>query len=314
MAADWCWARSDRVTPEEIGRIIAAHGVTTAWLTAALFHLIVTEHLDVIRPLRQLLAGGDSLSLAHTRRVCQELPHLKLINGYGPTENTTFTCCHPITTRKSGARHGANRQGHRQHARLHLDANRKPVPPGVTGELYAAGDGVALGYLNSPELNRGEIHRAQTIETAPGTFRTERLYRTGDLARFRSAGADGTIEFLGRGDTQVKIRGYRIELSEIENALERSPLVRAAVVAVRTDWVSAYDAPGDKRLAAYVIPAIAGHEENLPGVSAAITKVSSGAVTGLYAAGCDHAAGKLPPHHQRQGGSPRVTRASSRAA
>jgi amino acid adenylation domain-containing protein len=252
----------DRVTPEEIGSLISTNGVTTAWLTAALFHLIVTEHLDVIRPLRQLLAGGDTLSVAHTRRVCQELPHLKLINGYGPTENTTFTCCHPITLQS--LEDGTVPIGKPiANTRVYiLDANRKPVPPGVTGELYAAGDGLALGYLNSPELT-AEKFLDHTFEITPGSFRKERLYRTGDLARYRSNRADGTIEFMGRGDTQVKIRGYRIELSEIENALERSPLVRAAVVVVRTDWVSAYDAPGDKRLAAYVVPAVPGEASAL---------------------------------------------------
>ena len=249
---------TDRVTPEEIGRLIRVHGVTTTWLTAALFHLIVTEHLDVIRPLRQLLAGGDVLSVTHTRRVCQELPHLKLINGYGPTENTTFTCCHPITL--DSLEEGTVPIGKPiANTRVYiLDANRKPVPHGVVGELYAAGDGLALGYLNSPELT-AEKFLEHTLETG----RKERLYRTGDLARYRSNKADGTIEFLGRGDTQVKIRGYRIELSEIENALERSPLVRSVVVAVRTDWVSAYDAPGDKRLAAYVIPAMDGETSTL---------------------------------------------------
>ena len=240
---------TDRVTPEEIGRLIKAHKVTTAWLTAALFHLVVTEHLEIIRPLRQLLAGGDVLSLAHTRRVCEELPHLKLINGYGPTENTTFTCCHPITLESLAF--GTVPIGKPiANTRVYiLDADKQPVPPGVTGDLYAAGEGVALGYLNSPELT-AEKFVNYTFETG----RKERLYRTGDLARWRSHKADGTVEFLGRSDTQVKIRGYRIELSEIENALERSPLVRAAVVAVRTDWVSEFDAPGDKRLAAYVIP------------------------------------------------------------
>jgi amino acid adenylation domain-containing protein len=254
---------ADRITPEEIGRLISSYGVTTVWLTAALFHLIVTEHIDVIRPLRQLLAGGDVLSVAHTRRVCEELPHIKLINGYGPTENTTFTCCHHITVESLAG--GTVPIGKPiANTRVYiLDANRKPVPPGVTGDLYAAGDGLALGYLNSPELT-AEKFIEHTLETGRGNTRTERLYRTGDLARYRSTGssgadgADGVIEFLGRSDTQVKIRGYRIELSEIENALERSPLVRAAVVAVRTDWVSASDAPGDKRLAAYIIPAVPG--------------------------------------------------------
>ena len=249
---------ADRITPEEIGRLISAYNVTTIWLTAALFHLIVTEHLEILRPLRQLLAGGDVLSLAHTRKVCEELPHIRLINGYGPTENTTFTCCHTITLDSLAL--GTVPIGKPiANTRVYLlDANRKPVPPGVTGELYAAGDGLALGYLNAPELT-AEKFLEHTVETG----RTERLYRTGDLARFRSSNADGTIEFLGRGDTQVKIRGYRIELAEIENALERSPLVRAAVVAVRTDWVSAHDAPGDKRLAAYIIPAISGDPTTL---------------------------------------------------
>jgi amino acid adenylation domain-containing protein len=250
---------ADRITPEDIGSLISTHNVTTVWLTAALFHLIVTEHLEILRPLHQLLAGGDVLSLAHTRRVCEELPHIKLINGYGPTENTTFTCCQPVTLQSLAG--GTVPIGKPiANTRIYiLDANRKPVPPGVTGELYAAGDGLALGYLNSPELT-AEKFLDHTFETG----RTERLYRTGDLVRFRSIGssdtgtADGTVEFIGRSDTQVKIRGYRIELAEIENSLERSPLVRAAVLAVRTDWVSAFDAPGDKRLAAYVIPAIPG--------------------------------------------------------
>jgi amino acid adenylation domain-containing protein len=249
---------TDRVTPEEIGRLISTYGVTTVWLTAALFHLIVTEHLEVLRPLRQLLAGGDVLSVAHTRKVCEDMPHIKLINGYGPTENTTFTCCHHITVPSlAGGTVPIGKPIANTRVYL-LDVNRKPVPPGVTGELYAAGDGLALGYLNSPELT-AEKFLEHTFETG----RRERLYRTGDLARYRSENADGTVEFLGRGDTQVKIRGYRIELAEIENALERSPLVRAAVVAVRSDWVSAYDAPGDKRLAAYVIPAVPGDTATL---------------------------------------------------
>lgn len=235
-----------RVTPEEIGRLIRAHEVTALWLTAALFHLMVSEHMELLRPLKQLLAGGDVLSVTHVQRVLEGLPSLRLINGYGPTENTTFTCCHTITP--ESLRGGTVPIGRPiANTRVYLlDQMRKPVPPGVAGELYAAGDGLALGYLNAPELTAQKF-----IEHTLENGRAERLYRTGDLARFRP---DGTIEFLGRGDTQVKIRGYRIELAEIEHALEASPLVRAAVVSVRTDWVTAFDAPGDKRLAAYVIP------------------------------------------------------------
>ncbi len=239
-----------RLAPEEIGRLIASQGVTTLWLTAALFHMMVTEHLEALRPLKQLLAGGDVLSLNHVRRVVTALPALRLINGYGPTENTTFTCCHRITLESLAS--GTVPIGRPiANTRVYLlDAMKKPVPPGVSGELYAAGDGLALGYLNAPEQT-AEKFLEHTFENG----RTERLYRTGDLARYR---ADGTIEFLGRADTQVKIRGYRIELGEIEHALESSPWVRSAVAAVRTDWVTAQDAPGDKRLAAYVVPNRAG--------------------------------------------------------
>ncbi len=240
-----------RLSPEEIGRLIASQNVTTLWLTAALFHMMASEHLEALRPLKQLLAGGDVLSLNHVRRVVSALPDLRLINGYGPTENTTFTCCHRITLWTVWP----------QALCLSADPSpilastcstrmKKPVPPGVSGELYAAGDGLALGYLNAPEQT-AEKFLEHTFENG----RTERLYRTGDLARYR---ADGTVEFLGRTDTQVKIRGYRIELGEIEHALESSPWVRSAVAAVRTDWVTAQDSPGDKRLAAYVVPNAAG--------------------------------------------------------
>jgi len=248
-------ASGERVTPEEIGRQIAQHGITTMWLTAALFHLIVTEYIDILRPLNQLLAGGDSLSLTHVRRVCQELPHLTLINGYGPTENTTFTCCHPITLESTAQGNVPIGRPIANTRTYLLDAQRVPVPVGVAGELYVAGDGLSLGYLNTPELTEQKF---VTHTFTNGV--TERLYRTGDLARYRP---DGTVEFLGRIDTQVKIRGYRIELGEIEYALEQMPQVRSAVVAVRTDWVSPNDMPGDKRLVAYIIAAEAGDSASL---------------------------------------------------
>ena len=248
-------APAGRVTPEDIGGLIRRHDITTLWLTAALFHLIATTHLESLQPLRQLLAGGDVLSVTHVRRVLEELPHLRLINGYGPTENTTFTCCHTITL--DSLTSGTVPIGRPiSNTRIYIvDAAMQPVPVGVTGELFAAGDGVSRGYMNASELT-AEKFLSHTF--APGL--TERLYRTGDLARYRT---DGTVEFLGRADTQVKVRGYRIELAEIEYALERSPLVRAAVACVRTDWVTEHDAPGDKRLAAYVIPQSAGEAAGL---------------------------------------------------
>jgi amino acid adenylation domain-containing protein len=224
---------------QEIGDHIREHQVTTMWLAAGLFHLFVDQRLEALRPLRQLLAGGDSLSSTHVRKVLEDLPHLTLINGYGPTENTTFTCCHTM-------RHGdtipnsvsIGRPISNTFVYLLNDA-LQPVPFGEVGELCAGGDGVARGYLNSPELTAEKF--------ADDPFSSDlgaRLYRTGDLARWQP---DGTFEFLGRSDTQVKILGHRIELAEIETVLSQHPAVHQACVHAQTD------ALGNKRLVAYCV-------------------------------------------------------------
>ena len=228
--------RNPKPSPQEIGEIIQRHGITTLWLTAALFHLVVTEHLEAFAPLRQLLAGGDVLSVAHVRQVLTAYPHLRLINGYGPTEGTTFTCCHTIRLEDlTGDIVPIGRPIHNTRVYL-FDAGGQPVPLGAAGELYAAGDGLALGYLNAPELTAAKFVTLTLAEN-------ERLYRTGDLARYR---ADGLIEFLGRNDQQVKIRGFRIELGEIEARLLEDPAIEDAVVIAREDT------PGEKRLIAYL--------------------------------------------------------------
>jgi acyl-coenzyme A synthetase/AMP-(fatty) acid ligase len=233
-------------SPEEIGNAIRQYGITTMWLTAALFHLMVMDHLERLQPLRQLLAGGDVLSVAHVRKLLTASPHIRLINGYGPTENTTFTCCHTI--RLEDLERGSVPIGRPiANTRVYiLDPQGRPTPVGVAGELHAAGDGLALGYLHAPELTAAKF---VTLEL--GAAGNERLYKTGDLARFAN---DGTIEFLGRSDNQIKIRGFRVELGEIEAAAEQYPDVRAAVVCARPDWMSAEDIPGDKRVALYAIP------------------------------------------------------------
>ncbi len=224
---------------QEIGDHIREHKVTTMWLTAGLFHLFVDQRLQDLRPLRQLLAGGDSLSSSHVRKVLESLPNLTLINGYGPTENTTFTCCHSmrqgdaIPNSVSIGRPISNTFVYLLNHDLQL------VPFGEAGELCAGGDGVARGYLNAPELTAGKF-TADPFSTEPGA----RLYRTGDLARWQP---DGTLEFLGRGDTLVKILGHRIELGEIETVLSQHPAVRQACVNAPTD------AAGNKRLVAYYV-------------------------------------------------------------
>ncbi len=235
---------------EELGRFIESYRVTTLWLTAALFHQMVDGHLSRFKGVRQLLAGGDVISVRHVEKCLHELRNCRLINGYGPTENTTFTCCYPMPDPKqvghsvSIGRPIANTQVYV------LDVRGNPAPVGVPGELYIGGDGLARGYLNQPELTR-EKFVPNPFSDEPGA----RLYRTGDLVRYRS---DGTIEFLGRLDHQVKIRGFRVELGEIEAVLSQHPTVRETVVIIREEVM------GEKRLVAYVVPS----QEPAPSTSA----------------------------------------------
>ena len=214
---------------QEVGRVIRENSVTTLWLTAGLFHLMVDERLDDLRPIRQLLAGGDVLSARHVRQVLDNIPDGCLINGYGPTENTTFTCCHSM---RVGDRIPDSVPIGRpiSNTRVYiLDAARQPVLPGEPGELYAAGDGVARGYLNDPQ-GTAEKFLPDPFSAEPGA----RMYRTGDLARWR---ADGVIEFLGRLDNQVKILGHRIEPGEVETVLCSHAGVRQACVITNSDGV-----------------------------------------------------------------------------
>jgi amino acid adenylation domain-containing protein len=226
----------------EIGSAIQKNRISVLWLTAGLFHKMVDYELDSLSGVRQLLAGGDVLSAAHVRKALERLREVRLFNGYGPTENTTFTCCYPIT--HLSAEEGSVPIGRPISSTqcFILDPDFQPVPIGVRGELFVGGDGLAHGYLNDSELTAEKF--------VPNPFRPgSSLYRTGDFARYRS---DGNIEFLGRIDNQVKIRGYRIELGEIESVIECHPAASEAVVVARED------VPGDRRLIAYVAPATAG--------------------------------------------------------
>jgi len=232
-------APAERSSSETLGRLVADHCVNTLWLTAGLFHQMVAHHLEALRPIRWLLAGGDVLSPTHVRTALEGLPETTLINGYGPTENTTFTSCHVL---KLADTRGAVPIGRpiANTRLLILDRRLRPVPAGVKGIAAAAGPGLARCYFQRPALT------AESFVPDPVSV-GERLYLTGDLARHR---ADGTIEFLGRIDHQVKIRGFRIEPGEVEAALATLETVRTAAVMVRDD------APdGGKRLVAYVVPA-----------------------------------------------------------
>jgi amino acid adenylation domain-containing protein len=222
-----------------LGAAIRHHNVTTLWLTSGLFNLMVEQHIEDLSPLKQLLAGGDVLSAPHVQKALEILDDGAIINGYGPTESTTFACCYRMTKGyQAGATIPIGRAISHSTVCL-LDEKLRPVQSGMPGELCIGGDGLARGYLNHPELTRQKFI-PDPFSAEPGA----RLYRTGDLARFRP---DGEIEFLGRLDNQVKIRGHRIEPGEVEAALWQHPAVRQTVV------VPAAGSRGEKRLVAYVV-------------------------------------------------------------
>jgi aspartate racemase len=227
-----------RPSLQELGDVIEREGVTIAWFTSSLFNQMVEYEIDRLRRIRHVLAGGDVLSVPHVRRFFSAAASGTLTNGYGPTENTTFSCCH--TMRDAAGIEAAVPIGRPiSNTRVYvLDVHRRPQPIGVPGELYIGGDGLAQGYWNRPEQT------AAAFVPSPFEDRPEsRLYRTGDRVRYRG---DGTLEFLGRVDHQVKLHGYRVELEEIDAVLMRHPSVREAAVVLRED------VPGDKRLVAYV--------------------------------------------------------------
>ncbi|MBM0274427.1 non-ribosomal peptide synthetase [Micromonospora tarensis] len=223
-----------------VRQLVADHGITALWLTAALMHLLAEQDPSCFAGLRELWAGGDQLLPAVVRRVLESCPDLAVSNGYGPTETTTFATSYRMTVAES-VTHTVPIGRPLDNMRVYvLDDRLAPTPAGVLGELYIAGAGVARGYLGRAGLT------AQRFVADPFDPRAGRMYRTGDLVRWN---ADGQLEFAGRVDHQVKVRGLRIELGEIEAALTEHPDVTQATVLVREDE------PGRKQLVAYLVPA-----------------------------------------------------------
>ncbi|WP_224362170.1 non-ribosomal peptide synthetase [Hyalangium versicolor] len=221
----------------ELEDILLRHRVTTLHLTSGLFTQMVDSHLEGLRGLQQLLTGGDVVSAPHVRRVLDEL-RIPVTACYGPTENTLFSTCLRLThSSQLGSSVPIGTPLPNSQAYV-LDRFLQPLPVGVAGELFVSGEGLARGYLESPELT------AEKFLPNPFSSPGSRMYRTGDRARFRS---DGVLEFLGRGDHQVKIRGFRVELAEVEAALRSHSSVRDALV------LALGDASHSKRLIAYVV-------------------------------------------------------------
>jgi aspartate racemase len=220
--------------------VIKRHRVSVLWLTAGLFHAFADERPEAFRNIRQLLAGGDVLSPAHVRKALKAMDDGCVINGYGPTENTTFTCCYQVTRDTLLENHVLIGQPITRTLVRILDSDLQVTPAGEFGELFIGGDGLARGYLNRPELDLERF--------IPDPYSNEegaRLYRSGDLGRYTSS---GDIEFGGRIDSQIKLRGFRIEPGEIEVAATQCPGVsQATVVAVNSN-------SGDKSLFCFYVP------------------------------------------------------------
>ncbi|MCC8246269.1 non-ribosomal peptide synthetase [Saccharothrix luteola] len=223
-----------------LGRVVAEHRVTALWLTAGLFRLVAEEAPTCLAGVREVWTGGDVVPAAAVARVRAHCPELTVVDGYGPTETTTFAtrfALRPGEPDPEAMPIGLPMDNTRVHV---LDADLGLTPPGAVGELYVAGTGLARGYLGRAGLT------AERFVADPYGPPGDRMYRTGDLVRRLP---DGRLAFHGRADDQVKLRGFRIEPGEVEAVLARRPDVAHAVVAVRADH------RGERRLVAYVVPA-----------------------------------------------------------
>ncbi|MCG1018059.1 non-ribosomal peptide synthetase, partial [Mycetohabitans sp. B4] len=231
-------SRDTVLNPAAFAQTLREQRISILWLTVGLFNQLFIELGPVFPQLKALIVGGDALDASVVAQVLKGTPPQQLINGYGPTESTTFTTTYRINAIREDivsipiGRPIAN-------TRIYLlDRYGQPVPLGTVGELYIGGAGVARGYLNRPELTAERFVR-DPFASEPDA----RMYKTGDLARYLP---DGNLEFLGRNDHQVKIRGFRIELGEIEACLTQHAQVRDAVVLATGEGQ-------DKRLVAYVV-------------------------------------------------------------
>ncbi|MGW5861005.1 amino acid adenylation domain-containing protein [Streptomyces sp. NPDC055239] len=213
-------------------------GVTAVHLTAGSFRVLAEESPDCLVGLREVLTGGDVVPAASVARVREVCPDVSVRHMYGPTETTLCATWHVLEPGDEMGPALPIGSALPQRRTFVLDAFLQPVPPGMAGELYVAGAGLAQGYWNGQGLT---AERFVACPYAPG----QRMYRTGDLVRLSG---DGALVFVGRADAQVKIRGYRVELGEVEAALAAHSAVAQAVVVAREEG------PGERRLVGYVVP------------------------------------------------------------
>lgn len=224
-------------------RLIDQEQITGLHLTAGLFRVVADEAPQCLASVREVMTGGDVISPAAVQRVLQACPNTVVRAMYGSTESTLFATNSPMSAPyQPGSTVPVGRAMDSMRAYI-LDEDLRQVEPGVTGELYMAGIGVARGYVGRPDMT------AERFVADPFGGPGERMYRTGDLVRWTD---DGLVDFVGRADFQVKIRGFRVELAEVEAAIAKfAGLSHVAVVARELE-------PGDKRIAAYVVPDATG--------------------------------------------------------
>ena len=210
------------------------NNISTLWLTAPLFNQLCESDPYMFKNVKKLLTGGDVLSPKHINMVRKACPDLTIINGYGPTENTTFSCCFTIDKEYNNSipigKPISNSTAYV------VDSSGKLCPIGVPGELWVGGDGVSKGYLNNDELTQKSF-----IENP---FDTGIIYKTGDLVKWLP---DGNIEFIGRIDNQVKVRGFRIELNEINKRILDNSFIKEAFTTIRL-------IDNNKYICSYIVP------------------------------------------------------------
>ncbi len=266
----------ERLTAAALSDSLQKGGISVLFLTTSLFNKVAFERPTALKPLRYLIFGGEAADADAVANVVQACPEVELVNGYGPTENTTFSLCHKVVTVTTQPRRkmvtvtmpeaqkmvtvtkpiGLKTLRERVTVPSNpceipigrpigntrsfvLDRHRNAVPVGVVGELFVGGDGLARGYLGRP----AETANAFVPDHCSGEIGS-RLYKTGDLARRLASGA---VVFEGRIDDQVKLRGFRIELSEVRSVLNRHPAVAQCEVQLRRS------SSGEEQLVAYLV-------------------------------------------------------------
>jgi nonribosomal peptide synthetase DhbF len=241
------------VLTETVLSEVAAGRISTVWLPAALFSAIASERPECVAGLREVWTGGDRVSAAAVARVRAACPELTVVTGYGPTETTVFAACHRMVPGEPAHHAGAVVGLPMDNTALYvLGPGLAPVPAGVAGELYVAGQGVTRGYSGQPGRT------AQRFVPCPFGPVGGLMFRTGDRVRW---GADGRLEYVSRADAQAQIRGVQVELAEVEETLSEHAGLAQSVVVGRTDD------SGQQRLVAYVVPA-GGRDAEGAGVGA----------------------------------------------